>query len=140
MLLAENLSLTVVKISRQVTTFWTCFTFYKQNFRYEVKFLAVHNSSIGDLVCPLVGWLGTTNNQSLHNTTEWPKRLVTFETFDRTDFWTIFRFLKFFQIFGKISDFQKNSDFRKNFRFLEDFQIFRTFQIFGRQQQPQRQS
>ena len=45
-------------------------------------FLAVQNSSIGDLVCPLVGWSGTTNNQtlqsdprdslveSLHNTTE----------------------------------------------------------------------
>ena len=29
--------------------------------------------------------LGTTNNQRVHNTTEWPKRLVTFETFDQSD-------------------------------------------------------
>ena len=35
-------------------------------------FLAVQNSSIGYLVCPSVPWSGTTNNQSLHNTTEWP--------------------------------------------------------------------
>ena len=28
---------------------------------------------------------GTTNNQSLHNTTEWPQRLMTFETFDQRD-------------------------------------------------------
>ena len=27
----------------------------------------------------------TTNNQSLHNTTEWPQRLVTFETLDKSD-------------------------------------------------------
>ena len=33
-------------------------------------FLAVHNSPIGDLVPWSVPWLGTTNNQSLHNTTE----------------------------------------------------------------------
>ena len=45
-------------------------------------FLAVHNSSIGDLVPWSVGRSVTTNNQSLHNTTEWPQRLVTFETFD----------------------------------------------------------
>ena len=37
----------------------------------HVPFLAVHNSSIGDLVPWLVCWSGTTNNQSLHNTTEW---------------------------------------------------------------------
>ena len=52
-------------------------------------FLAVQNSSWGDLVrlsVPwLVGWSGTTNNQSLHNTTEGPQRLVTFETFDQSD-------------------------------------------------------
>ena len=48
-------------------------------------FLAVQNSSIGDLVRPLVGPLGTTNNQSLHNATEWPQRLVTFFTFDQSD-------------------------------------------------------
>ena len=35
--------------------------------------------------CPLVGRSGTANNQSLHNTTEWPQRLVTFETFDQSD-------------------------------------------------------
>ena len=33
-------------------------------------FLAVQNSSIGDLVPWLVGWSGTTNNQRVHNTTE----------------------------------------------------------------------
>ena len=47
---------------------------------FNGHFLAVQNSSIGDLVpCS-----GTTNNQSLHNTKEWPKRLVTFETFDQS--------------------------------------------------------
>ena len=46
-----------------------------------IKSLAVQNSSIGHLVCPS----GTTNNQSLHNTTERPRRLVTFETFDQKD-------------------------------------------------------
>ena len=35
-------------------------------------FLAVQNSSIGDLVPWLVGWSGTTNNQRVQNTTEWP--------------------------------------------------------------------
>ena len=51
---------------------------------YHEMFLALQlNSSIGDLV----SWLGTTNinNQSLHNTAEWPQRLVTFETFDQSD-------------------------------------------------------
>ena len=33
-------------------------------------FLAVQNSSIGDLVPCLLAWSDTTNNQSLHNTTE----------------------------------------------------------------------
>ena len=33
-------------------------------------FLAVHNSSIGLIVRPLVGPSDQTNNQSLHNTTE----------------------------------------------------------------------
>ena len=55
---------------------------------------------------------------------------MTFETFDQTDFWKIFRFLKDFQIFGRFSDFWKI------FRFLEDFQIFGRFsdfwKIFGR--------
>ena len=35
--------------------------------------------------CLSVCLSGTTNNQSLHNTTEWPQRLVTFETFDQRD-------------------------------------------------------
>ena len=48
-------------------------------------FLAVQNSSIGDLVCPLLGPSDTTNNQSLHNTTERSLRLVTFKTFDQGD-------------------------------------------------------
>ena len=45
--------------------------------------LAVQNSSICDFVRPLAGWAWaplTINNQSLHNTTEWPKILVTLGT------------------------------------------------------------
>ena len=67
--------------------------------------------------CPLVRPSGTTNNQSLHNTTEWTQRLVTFETFDQTDFqknsdfWKIFRCLENVQIFEKNSNFWKISDF-----------------------------
>ena len=37
-----------------------------------LKFLVVQNSSIGDLVPCLLGWSSTTNNQRVHNTTEWP--------------------------------------------------------------------
>ena len=35
--------------------------------------------------CSSLGWsvCHQTNNQSLHNTTKWPQRLVTFETFDQ---------------------------------------------------------
>ena len=48
--------------------------FYMGGLQYTGWFLAVQNSSIGDLVPWLVGWLVgwsvTTNNQSLHNTTE----------------------------------------------------------------------
>ena len=33
----------------------------------------------------LLAWSGTTNNQSVQNTTEWPWRLVTFETCDQSD-------------------------------------------------------
>ena len=36
----------------------------------DFVFLAVQNSSIGLIVCPLVPLSVTTNNQSLHNTTE----------------------------------------------------------------------
>ena len=114
----------------------------KVNFS-KVYFLAVHNSSIG-LIVPCSD---PTNNQSLHNITEWSKRLVTFETFDQTDFledfqifWKIFRFLEDFQIFGRFSYFWKIfiflGDFQRFGRFLEDFwKIFRfleDFQIFGR--------
>ena len=53
--------------------------------KYHENFLAVQNTSIGDLVPWSLGWSVTTNNQSLHNTTEWPQRLVTFETFDQND-------------------------------------------------------
>ena len=49
---------------------------------------------------------------------------MTFEAFDQTDFWKIFRFLKDFQIFGRFSDFWKT------FRFLEDFQNFGRFSDF----------
>ena len=68
---------------------------------------------------------------------------MTFETFDQTDFWKIFRFLEDFQIFGRFSDFWKIlrfledfqifgrlSDFWRIFRFLEDFQIFGIFSDF----------
>ena len=48
---------------------------------FKLKLLAVHYSSIGDLVPWSVGRMGTTNNQSLHNT----DRLVTYETFDQSD-------------------------------------------------------
>ena len=48
---------------------------------FKLKLLAVHYSSIGDLVPWSVGRLGTTNNQSLHIT----DRLVTYETFDQSD-------------------------------------------------------
>ena len=47
-------------------------------------FLAVQNCLI-EAPLPLVGPSSNTNNQSLHNTTEWPQRLVTFETFDKSD-------------------------------------------------------
>ena len=48
-------------------------------------FLAVQNSPIGDLVPWSIVLSDSTNNQSLHNTTEWPQRLVTFELFDQSD-------------------------------------------------------
>ena len=38
----------------------------------HLLFLAVQNSSIGDLVPCLLAWSGTTNNQSFHNKTELP--------------------------------------------------------------------
>ena len=38
----------------------------------SLSLLAVQNSSIGDLVPWSDRWSGTTNHQSLHNTTEWP--------------------------------------------------------------------
>ena len=49
---------------------------------------------------------------------------MTFETFDQTDLWNIFRFLKHFQIFGRFSEFWKI------FRLLEDFQNFGRFSGF----------
>ena len=64
---------------------WWCLIWKKigtHGRRFE--YLAVQNSSIGDLVCLSLAWsVGQTNNQSLHNTIEWPQRLVTFETFDQ---------------------------------------------------------
>ena len=55
--------------------FWL---FYK---KLLFLFLAVQNSSIGDLVC----LSDQTNNQSLHKPTEWSHTLVTFGTFDQSD-------------------------------------------------------
>ena len=61
---------------------------------------------------------------------------MTFETFDQTDFWKMFRFLKTFQKnldLQDLEDFQifgKISDFLRIFRFLEDFQIFGRFSDF----------
>ena len=68
-----------VEYDSSVTTFGNLLEFFWQNHdpnsakacsRSLSSFLAVHNSSIGDLVPCLVGPLGTTNNQSLQNTTE----------------------------------------------------------------------
>ena len=72
-------------------------------------FLAVQNSSIGDLVPCSLGPLGTTNNQSLHNTTEWPQRLVTFETFDQRDekTWLYRQFLIILTIFNNFDYFRQ---------------------------------
>ena len=48
----------------------------------KLVFLAVHNSSIGEIVTHWVtDWLRTL----LIDITEWPWRLVTFETFDQSD-------------------------------------------------------
>ena len=55
---------------------------------------------------------------------------MTFETFDQTDFWKIFRFLIDFQIFENFQIFGRFSDFWKIFRFLEDFLIFGRFSYF----------
>ena len=52
--------------------------------RLSAIILAIQNSSIGDLVPCLLGRLGTTNNHSLLNNTEWPQRLATFESFDQS--------------------------------------------------------
>ena len=38
----------------------------------KINFLAVQDSSITDIVCPLVGPLEPTNNQSLGSIKEWP--------------------------------------------------------------------
>ena len=55
---------------------------------------------------------------------------MTFETFDQTDFWKIFRFLEDVQIFRNFSDFWKIFIFWRIFIFLEDFQIFGRFSDF----------
>ena len=44
--------------------------YIKKMYFVHFMFLAVQNSSIGDLVCPLLGPSDTTNNQGLHTTTE----------------------------------------------------------------------
>ena len=60
----------------QSQVLWRPF-FPKPSF-FSTLFLAVQNSSIGDLGRPLASWSGTTNNQSLHSTTDprdlWPFR------------------------------------------------------------------
>ena len=65
------------------TAFNFIFRFF-QNVFFQSVFLAV-TWQLNRTHCPLVGWSGTTNNQSLHNTTEWPQTLVTFETFVQSD-------------------------------------------------------
>ena len=42
------------------------------NYIYVDMFLAVQDSSISDIVCPLVGRSEPTNNQSLGSIKEWP--------------------------------------------------------------------
>ena len=55
--------------------------------------------------CPLLAWSDQTNNQSLQNTTEWPQRLVTFETFDQSDEKTCLRHLRHLRIRDIWDDF-----------------------------------
>ena len=71
-----------------------------------------------------VSALDTTNNQSLHNITEWSKRLATFRHLIRQIFGRFSDFWKIFRVFGSFPDFWKI------FRYLEDFQIFRRFSDF----------
>ena len=44
----------------------------KTTLYHEKQFLAVQDSSITDIVCPLVGRSEPTNNQSLGSIKEWP--------------------------------------------------------------------
>ena len=56
------------------------------NFIYFIVAIFSCPEQLNRLHClSLAGWSVTTNNQSLHNITEWPQRLVTFETFDQSD-------------------------------------------------------
>ena len=45
---------------------------WNYNLFANINFLAVQDSSITDIVCPLVGPLEPTNNQSLGSIKEWP--------------------------------------------------------------------
>ena len=51
---------------------------------------------------------------------------MTFETFDQTDFWKIFRFLENFQIFGKFSDFWETTTATKTILGLVTFETLIT--------------
>ena len=57
------------------------------DFATDTQFLAVQNSSIGDLVPWLVGWTQLTLSHGLllFDIKERPERLVTFQTFHQRD-------------------------------------------------------
>ena len=86
-------------------------------------FLAVQNSSIGDLVTNSLTQ-SVSNVYFCHT-----KRLATIETFDQSDENFLMTFFDDnFQIFGQILDFFQI--FLKKFRYLENCQFFGKNQIF----------
>ena len=87
-------ALGILYLNGRLYCYKLCFNIHQKHDQINLWFLAVQNSSIGLIVCPLFAWSDQTNNQSLHNTTEWPQRLVTFETFDQSDEKTCLRHLR----------------------------------------------
>ena len=83
-------------------------------------FLAVHNSSIGDLVTNSLIHFYFCQTES--NPRHLPPLRQIFGGF--SDFWKIFRFLKNFRFLEDFQIFGRFLDIWQIFRFLEDFQIF----------------
>ena len=111
------------KITDKILDFWQLYIFFALYLIFSCP------EQLNKWPCPLlaclIGPLGTTNNQRVHNITEWPLRHLIRQIFVRfSDFLKIFRFLEDFQIFGRFSDFWKI------FKFLEDFQLFARFSDF----------